>query len=276
MTSLKPSKPDVYEGKRDALAVNSWIYQVETYLNLLVMSNPELNLTEEMKVQYASTLLKKNAANWYYMKVHSNNIPQTWEEFRNEIQAEFVPQDSIRRQRDKINKLTQTSSVASYLESFRNIVLSIADMSEAEKLDKFLTGLKPMIRLEVLKSGCTNINDASRIALNVDSALYGSGMFQSQNAFNNSFGPQPMEIGNIQRAPQYKGNSYRGKKKGMNAANKSQKATDIANGTCFVCHKKGCRARNHYNNGEHVSNNNSSAKKVRFAIGDESLSEQEN
>ena len=48
MASLKPSKPDVYEGKRDALAVNAWIYQVDTYLNLLALSNPELNLTEEM------------------------------------------------------------------------------------------------------------------------------------------------------------------------------------------------------------------------------------
>ena len=270
MANLKPSKPDVYEGKRDALAVNAWIYQVDTYLNLLALSNPELNLTEEIKVQYASTLLKKNAANWYYMRVQAGDIPDTWQTLKLGIRAEFVPQDSVRRQRDKLNKLIQITSVASYLEAFRNIVISIPDISEAEKLDKFLNGLKPMIRLEVLKSGCANMNDAYRIALNVDSALHGAGMLQSQNPLVKSSGPQPMEIGNIQRAPHYQGKSFKSKNGGQNKAKSSQRAKDITNGTCFVCHKKGCRASNHYEDNGSVSNNNSQAENVG------SSSEQEN
>ena len=141
---------------------------------------------------------------------------------------------------------------------FRNIVISIPDISEAEKLDKFLNGLKPMIRLEVLKAGCNNMNDAARIALNVYSALYGAGMFQGQNAFIDS-GPQPMEIGNLQGIPHYRGKSFKSKNGGNKSAKNSQRAEDIANGTCFVCQKKGCRASNHYDNGS-VSNNNSQAE----------------
>lgn len=272
MATLKPSKPDVYDGKRDALTVDAWIYQVDTYLNLLTLSNPELNLTEEIKVQYASTLLKKNAANWYYMQVQIGITPATWEAFKTGLRAEFVPQDNVRRQRDKLTKLVQSNSVAFYLETFRNIVISIPDISEAEKLDKFLNGLKPMIRLEVLKAGCNNMTDAARVALNVDSALYGAGMFQGQNAFNDS-GPQPMEIGNLQGNPHYRGKSFKRKNGGKNSAKNSQRAEDIANGTCFVCHKKGCRASNHYNgNGSVSSNNTQTKKKVVFSTD----SEQEN
>ncbi len=272
MATLKPSKPDVYDGKRDAVTVDSWIFQVDTYLNLLSIGNPQLNLTEEIKVQFATTLLKNNAANWYYMQVQAGNIPATWEEFKNRLRAEFVPQDNVRRQRDKLSRLVQNKSVALYLETFRNIVISIPDISEAEKLDKFLNGLKPMIRLEVLKAGCKNMNDASRVALNVDSALYGAGMFHGQNVFSDS-GPQPMEIGNLQGNPQYGGKSFKRQKGGKMSAKNSQRAEDIANGTCFVCHKKGCRASNHYNGNGSVSNNNTQTKKnVSFA----SDSEQEN
>lgn len=77
MANLKPSKPAVYDDKRDALTVDELIYQVDTYQNLLALSNPALNLTEEIKVQDASTLLKNNATNWYCMQVQAGNTPAT-------------------------------------------------------------------------------------------------------------------------------------------------------------------------------------------------------
>ena len=55
------------------------------------------------------------------------------------------------------------------------------NMSEGEKVDRFSQGLNPNIKLEVMKAGAQTMNDASRIALNVDSALFGAGMFRFQN-----------------------------------------------------------------------------------------------
>ena len=58
--------------------------------------------------------------------------------------------------------------------------------------------------------------DASRIALNVDSALWRAGIFNTQRT---SFsGPSPMEIGNVE-----------------------QKREDLRNNACFKCHTLGCR-----------------------------------
>ena len=92
-------------------------------------------------------------------------------------------------------------------------------MSEGEKVDRFSQGLKPNIRLEVMKAGAQTMSDASRIALNVDSALFGAGMFRFQN--DGGFpGSQytPMEIGNVEQRDQ-----------------------DRSNNACSKCHKIGCR-----------------------------------
>jgi len=243
MTSIKPVRPEPYDGKRDAMAVNTWIYQLQVYFSLILVSNNGIELTDEVKINLASSLMKGNAASWWYMLVQSGNVPQAWVTFKEAVRREFVPQDQVRRSRDRLRELQQKGSVSSYLNIFRNITISIPNMSEDEKLDKFCAGLKPNIRLEVLKAGPSNMDDASRIALNVDSALYGIGMFSSNSS--NSSGPTPMDIGNVEGQVNMMG---RGQKK-------SQKQKDIDNNACFVCHKKGCRSWMHNEDGSLKENN---------------------
>lgn len=117
-------------------------------------------------------------------------------------------------------------------------------------LDKFVAGLKPQVKLEVLKSGPANLEVAARIAMNVDSALYGAGMFQTRSGPTFGFGnqgPQPMEIGNVENT-HYRGKSFRGKR--AIRKNENQMTTDRRNGACFICHKVGCRARYHEKDSE--------------------------
>ncbi len=54
--------------------------------------------------------------------------------------------------------------------------MTISGISNGEQLDCFCQGLKPHVGPEVLKAGVQTMNDASRIALNVDAALFGSEM----------------------------------------------------------------------------------------------------
>ena len=81
-------------------------------------------------------------------------------EFEEAIFAEFIPFDSVQRSRDKLKKLVQRTSVTSHLTEFRNIVLTIPGMGEGEKVDRFSQGLKPNIRLEVMKAGAQTMSDA--------------------------------------------------------------------------------------------------------------------
>jgi len=218
MTSIKPNKPRAFLGKRDEFEVRTWIYQVKQYLALVDVGN-ENPLSAETKISFAATFFSGTAAAWWYTLVGTNTIPTTWEEFENALIAEFVPFDSVQRSRDKLRRLVQRTSVTSYLAEFRNIILTIPGMSEGEKVDRFSQGLKPNIRLEVMKAGAQTMTDASKIALNVDSALFGAGMlnFQNNSGFTIS-SYTPMEIGNFE-----------------------QRDSDRKNNACFKCHKVGCR-----------------------------------
>ena len=67
-----------------------------------------------------------------------------------------------------------------------------------------------------MKAGAQTMNDASRVALNVDAALYGAGMF-SPTPYRSQQVPVPMEIGNIEqhRRYNYRGACHRSKKEGL-------------------------------------------------------------
>lgn len=248
MASFKPNKPENFDGKRDRLVVESWLYQVQQYFHLLQVVTPELNLNDQTKIAFASTLLRGTSSNWWFMKVQSGQAPNTFDAFMVALRTEFIPGDGVRRSRDKLRRLTQKASVSAYLNEFRNTVLGIPGISQDEMLDRFCSGLKPQVKLEVLKSNPQNIEDASRIALSVDSALYGSGMFQGwggQSSGIGGSGPQPMELGNVEK-PHYRRRSFKGNRGGSKAD--EQKLKDRRNGACYVCHKVGCRASNHKEN----------------------------
>ena len=217
MASLKPNKPVTFDGKRDEFTVRTWIYQVKQYLNL-VQVGTELNLDDPTKISFAATFLSGTAAAWWYTRVGSNTVPNTWNDFENALLQEFVPFDSVQRSRDKLRRLVQRTSVSVYLSEFRNITLTIPGISEGEQVDRFCQGLKPQVRLEVMKAGAQTMIEASRIALNVDAALFGAGMYHHQGHGRYNSGPTPMEIGNFEKRNE-----------------------DRKRNACFSCHKVGCR-----------------------------------
>ena len=53
----------------------------------------------------------------------------------------------------------------------------IPGMNEEEKLDRFCSGRKNEVKLEVLKTNPVDLNAAAQNALNVDNAFYCAGMF---------------------------------------------------------------------------------------------------
>lgn len=167
-------------------------------------------------------------------------MPTTWDLFKAVVVKEFVPDDHVRRARDKLRKLKQTSSVSKYLSEFRNVVLTVPDVTDGEKWDKFCAGLKYEIRLEVMQSSVTNFEEAAQIALRVDSALWSASNFPDNKPAGSSSGdaPTPMEIGNMERSP-------------LGAPRQPmtpQRLRDLRSNACFTCHKVGCRPWKHKKN----------------------------
>lgn len=235
--TLRPNKPERYEGHRDFLVVNTWLYKMEQYLALVQLGNPNVQLTDGNRISYASTFFMGTAAVWWFTVVQSNNAPGTWVAFKESVVAEFVPPDHIRRSRDKLRKLKHTGSVSKFLAEFRNIILTIPEITDGEKFDKFCSSLKYEVRVEVLKSACTTFEEATAVALRIDSALWGAKEHGTSNSYSSNHGnngPVPMEIGNLEKGPD-RGDSE----------TRRQRQMDLDRNACFQCHKEGCRPWKH-------------------------------
>jgi hypothetical protein len=61
---------------------------------------------------------------------------------------------------DKFRKLNHKRSLADLVSHFSNIVVTIPGITEEEQPDRFFYGLKPEIKLEVLKGNLNNMNEA--------------------------------------------------------------------------------------------------------------------
>lgn len=133
-----------------------------------------------------------------------NIVLPTREVFNLLVEAKFVLQVSVIITRDKLAKLRQKASVAAYVSDFRNLVTNIPGTSESKILAGFCECLKAHILLEVRKVNPSNFESVASIAVNVDGAFFGAGFSTGRVSFSNdrnSFGPIPMDIGNLARSP---------------------------------------------------------------------------
>eukprot|EP00171_Calliarthron_tuberculosum_P008642 IDg8642t1 len=145
---FKANPPDLFGGKRDFLEVNTWLYKMEQYFRIVELFSPGFLSNGADRVMIASTFLTETAAIWWYTRVQGGLLPSTWEDFCLALKNEFVPAGHVRQARDKLRRLKQSRSVSRYLSSFRNVILTIPDITEGEKMDKFVDGLKDELRIE--------------------------------------------------------------------------------------------------------------------------------
>ena len=73
--------------------------------------------------------------------VQSGLSPNTWQQFCESINRQFVPSDYVCRARDRFRRLKETGSVCKYLSEFRNITFTLPGVTEGGKLDTFAQSL---------------------------------------------------------------------------------------------------------------------------------------
>lgn len=140
--NLRPKKPEAFKGRRDFRVVNTRIFDIEQYLALINLNNPNVPIPDENRIRFVSTFLKGSAAIWWINRVSTASTPSSWMEFKRAIIQEFVPAVHGKRARDKLCKMKQTRSVERFRLEFRNLILTIRGMHEDERIDRFLEGLK--------------------------------------------------------------------------------------------------------------------------------------
>lgn len=146
----------------------------------------------------------------------------TWAAFYEALTLEFQPINTTKIARDKLAELRQRNSVQAYVFEFRNVVAEVPNMSEEEKVDKFIRGLKEKTRQEVDIRDPKSLEEAIRIADRYDTISFQNHRKAIPKYPVNNNNTTPMDIDNI----------------GVN----ERKHTTVRKegpGPCFICGKVG-------------------------------------
>ena len=132
-------KTDTYDGDKSH-DLGTWLFQLRKHLKLII-------IPERGHVPYAASLLHGNAVLWWREMCKGNRRPAMWDDFCRILHEQFQPEDYGRRGRDKLVGLQQygKKTVADFVFHFCAICFKIQDLSEAEKLDRFVRALVPVI-----------------------------------------------------------------------------------------------------------------------------------
>lgn len=210
----KLPKPVTFTGHRKDPTPQNWTHCMENYL---IANRVDLNTSAS--VQVAAGYLGDSALTWYrlYLAEVDRGVMvalTSWNAFKDALLRHFVPIAPEKVARTRLYTLKQTQSVQSYANEYNMCMLDIPDMTEKDRVDRFLRGLKPDIRVLVELQKPAMLVDAIELATQIDSIMWQSRKppFTTKGT-SSSFisprtsGPSPMELGNAEL------NSMNGKKR---------------------------------------------------------------
>lgn len=193
---LKPPKPSPFSGSpRDKRNLEDWLFSLETHFATLPTPPPDAQ-----KINFVASHLKDTALKWWRLHSPTHRAPgATYQVFVDALRAAFGTHNALLKARDRLDALRQTTSVSAYNNKFRELLLEIPNMQPQEQLHRYVTGLKPGVKKQVLIYNPADVDTAMALADRIDeTAVAAQPQHQQQYRrpwFGNRAGPEPMEIG---------------------------------------------------------------------------------
>ena len=141
----KVATPEKFSGKKGG-EVYKWFVQ----LRLVFRSKPHSYASNEDKIAYALSYMSGAAQNWAMPLLQAlddgrpHKLLNNYDEFREVLIAVYGDMDRRSNVEDRLGRICQTGSVASYISSFNEHVAQI-DWNEASLVARFRGGLKDEI-----------------------------------------------------------------------------------------------------------------------------------
>lgn len=197
---VTPAKPEKYTGRPGK--AEQWAFEMELYYAATSMG-------DQQKVPFAAAMLTEHAAIWWRsMCLDPDGAISTWDEFKRQLLFNFQHVDAEKTARRRLRFLRQRTSVAAFFTDFTRATLEIPRITEDEKMDRFLAGLKPNLQREIILREPADYTTMVKLAHKLDEVIYSanrdpsySSRFQdrSGDCFGDRHGSRPMELGAIQQ-----------------------------------------------------------------------------
>ena len=151
---VRPPAPDHFRG--DRAKVEEFIDQLHRYVAL---SNISM-MPHHIQVQQAALLLKDEALVWFRNANSNTNPIVSVVDLTSRMRAYFLPYGYDKLARTRLRSLKQVTSVQAYNTLFMRTLQHITDMSPADQLEYYITGLKEKIKEKLWAKEPKTLQDA--------------------------------------------------------------------------------------------------------------------
>lgn len=157
---VKLAKPSIFTGATKT-NVETWLFEVEQYLIAYGMNS------DSQRIAFATSFLKGLALQWWQNHcITTPGLTLSWSQFKEEVRNRFQPVAASKLARVNLKYLKQgNKSVADYCSMFYAQLQLITDgMTEADKVEYFMSGLSSTIFSEVDRRDPTTLQEAMTYA----------------------------------------------------------------------------------------------------------------
>ncbi|CAI7777359.1 unnamed protein product [Closterium sp. NIES-53] len=185
---LKPQRPPCFDpSQRGGPTVQSWVFTMNVFFDANYVES------DAAKIRYVVSLLRGPAMDWWRVIVTSPRAYEppsqeegptgpavtrssfcetaqysTWDAWCAGLRARFEPIAASISARQRLHTWRQLGSVQDYTSGFLALCEQVGYMHEAERVDRYVGGLKPDISREIMLRGLSNFNEILALAEKID------------------------------------------------------------------------------------------------------------
>lgn len=219
-------RPPLYDGTQVAITLMSWTHKMREFIAIAFP-----NVSPASQVRLAAQYLTGLADLWW-MNERADPLspaPRDLEDFLLQVKTTFWPPAACREARSRLRLLVQTTTVSAYAAAFFAIQMEVSDLSAAEAMDKFMSGLNLDVQSHVALREPIDLKTAMRYAVTYDTIQRGSCSRPAQR------NPPPVHLTALPTSSSRPGPASDRPKKLTDGERKTLTAT----GGCFACRQVG-------------------------------------
>ena len=157
-SKIKVPEPKSFNGTRSAKDLENFLWDMEQYFKAA-------RIQEGDKVSITGMYLVGDAKLWWRTRSEGDAsagrpIIETWENLKKELKGQFLPCNTSWVARQSLKNLKQSGTIREYVVAFSSLMLEIENMSEADKLFNFMSGLQPWAQSELRRQSVKDLPGA--------------------------------------------------------------------------------------------------------------------
>lgn len=163
-SQVRATRPEFWSGRANDPPLHDWAFSLRIYFDMTAVGDAQ------QQVLFAGGLLRGPAKTWWRMRYDEATrggptLPPTIPELIDALRDQFGEKHIVKRNRRLWSRLRQGSqTVRQYTAKFREIMLTIDDTNEGEKVHRYTEGLTDRVRVQVELQNPDSLEEAVRIA----------------------------------------------------------------------------------------------------------------